>query len=363
MYNRTAATIEGPLRAVATALAAVLTLTACQGPYLLRLGAEQLRFSARARPISERLSETSDQGLRRSLELVLEVRRFASDSGLDAGGSYLTVADTDGLAVAWVVSAAYRDRLEPYLWRYPLVGAIPYRGYFDRDRAEAFAAGLAREGLDVRVTEAAGYSTLGWFDDPLPSGLLALDEVSLATVVLHELVHSSLFVPGQMDFNESLATVVSERLAVEFFAGRSSRDTAEARRRMELSTARSRFYDGLARRLRGLFERAAAGGPDAGRVLSERRALYAAAAADFEAGGLAGSRGRFLGGRPDNASFLAVYRYHRRLAELHAWADAFDGHEGWAGCALNALSDRLEAADGPYDVLALAPPLCFENGT
>ena len=35
--------------------------------------------------------------------------------------------------------AAHQDKLEPYEWSYPVVGAIPYRGYFDRAQADGFA--------------------------------------------------------------------------------------------------------------------------------------------------------------------------------------------------------------------------------
>jgi len=108
-----------------------------------------------------------------------QVRRFAEDRGLDVGGSYLEIADTNGLATAYVVTAAYPDRLEAYQWSYPVVGRIPYRGYFDRGEAEAFGRRMESDGLDTHIVEAAGYSTLGWLDDPLPSGLIDYDDVAL----------------------------------------------------------------------------------------------------------------------------------------------------------------------------------------
>ncbi|MFP6600421.1 MAG: aminopeptidase [Deltaproteobacteria bacterium] len=351
MYNRGSTAIEPRGRIIAVALVAMVVASSCQGPYLARLGFEQARFLSRARPISELLSAGPDHDRRRSLELVLDARGFALDRGLSPGGAYLAVADTEGLAVAWVVSAAHRDRLEPYLWRYPLVGDIPYRGYFDRGRADAFARQLGGRDLDIRVTEAAGYSTLGWFDDPLPSGLLALDDVALVTVVLHEIVHTTLFVPGHMDFNESIATALSERLAVEFFTNRAGPDAVKASRRMALSLARSRFYDRLAGRLRTLFARAASGGWNGTRTMEERSVVYSDAAAEFEAAGF-GDRTSFLAGQPDNASFLAAYRYHRGLAELQAWFERYGGQPGWAGHALGELGEAVADGQEPYSVLA-----------
>ena len=63
--------------------------------------------------------------------------------------------------------------------------------------------------------------------------LLKLDRVRLADVVLHELLHTTLFVPGSVAFNESLANFVGKRAAIEFLARRygSRSPEAEAARR------------------------------------------------------------------------------------------------------------------------------------
>lgn len=329
------------------------TLTSgCGVSYLTRLAYQQLRFLGRARPISEVLTGEHDPERRARLELVLAVRKFAKANGLDPGGSYLKVSETGDLAMVHVVTAAYVDRLEPYTWHYPIVGRLPYRGYFDRDAAERLAARLRKEGLDTRVVPAGAYSTLGWFDDPLPSSLLDVDRVSLATTVLHELVHRRLFVRGKVEFNESLANAVALRLAPAFFLeeGDVTRvDEAERRHREWL--ARSELYDDLAARLVDFFARAHDEGYTRAEILAGRQDIYARAQAEFAGEGLSHGKGDFDDGTMDNARFLALYRYACHGHALDAFLDSFDSIEA----ALTHLESHLAGVEGPYDALAVAP--------
>jgi predicted aminopeptidase len=121
----------------------------------------------------------------------------------------------DRPVVVWVVTASDPLRFRSRTWWFPIVGRVPYLGWFDRDAAHEFAASLRAEGLDVDVGGAEAYSTLGWFDDPVLSTMLGDGDEAvgeLAEVVLHESVHATLYVNGQTRFNESLAEFVSGKL-------------------------------------------------------------------------------------------------------------------------------------------------------
>src|SRR5438046_1205054 len=134
-------------------LAALVLLPACGGGgpgYVLRAGWSEARILLRRRPIAELLARPDlDPTLRERLELVRAVRTFAAGPlGLRVGQNYATFAELDRDATAYVLSAAHRDRLAPYTWWYPIVGRVPYQGFFDRPAAGSRrAASTSMSGL------------------------------------------------------------------------------------------------------------------------------------------------------------------------------------------------------------------------
>jgi predicted aminopeptidase len=216
------------------ALCAAFALSGCDFGYIARGAYEEARLLWNRKPISTELSDPAvTPEVRQKLETVLAVREFARDHlGLKTGGAYTTVAEVDRGAVVYVVMAAPRDSLEPYQWWFPIVGYVPYRGYFSQEQARAKADAMEAQGYDTLVRPAVAFSSLGFFNDPLLSNLLKLDRVELAGVITHELFHRTYFLPGNVIFDESAATWVGSRGAIEFFKaseGESSPDTAAAR--------------------------------------------------------------------------------------------------------------------------------------
>jgi predicted aminopeptidase len=200
------------------ASAALLLLCGCSPAYVLRAGYEEMRILWRRQPIEELLrSESIDPETRAKLELTLAVRSFARDLGLSVGESYSSLSRVDADQVVYIVTAAKRDRLEPYTWWFPIVGRVPYRGYFDREDALRLASELERDGYDTYVRPAIAFSTLGWFDDPLLSNLLRYDQVTLASTIIHELLHNTIYLSGKTSFNESFGNFVGWRGAIEYF--------------------------------------------------------------------------------------------------------------------------------------------------
>jgi predicted aminopeptidase len=216
------------------AAGAAILFAGCNLGYLARGAYEEARILWNRQPIDRTIAnpELSPE-IRARLQTVLAARDFARDQlGLKVGGAYTTVSKVDKGAVVYVVMAAPRDSLKPYEWWFPVVGSVPYRGYFDRDRANAVAAAMEANGYDTMVRPAVAFSSLGFFDDPLLSNLLRLDRVELAGVITHELFHRTYFLPSNVMFDESAANWVGNRGAVEFFRrteGENSPDTIAAR--------------------------------------------------------------------------------------------------------------------------------------
>ncbi|HLK12229.1 MAG TPA: aminopeptidase [Candidatus Binatia bacterium] len=305
-------------------LAAALALglgAGCATPtYLARLGWSEARILWRRRPIPALLGQPDlDPTLRARLELVLAVRAFARDRlGLRVDGSFASFAEVGGDATVWVLSAARRDRLEAVTWWYPIVGRVPYRGFFAPAAAEAAGAALAGRDLDVEVRRALAFSTLGWFADPLLSPTAAEPPVVLADTVIHELFHATLYVPGAAAFDESAATFVGGRGAAAFFCTGPTPDPAaceRARARWAAARARARVLGRLAGQLRRLYARTL---PRAAR--ERARAWLAGAAADALVARRLGRREELV--PPNNARLLGELLYATDLDRFDALAPA-----------------------------------------
>ena len=203
-----------------------------QGCYLTHLASGQWRLLRASRPIAEVLEDpATDAELRASLELVERTRAFARGLGLEVSGQYTSYVAWPGDRVVTTVVAAAPGTLEPHGFWFPIVGSVPYRGYFDVTRAEAESERLSAEGFDVCQAPVRAYSTLGWFDDPVTGPMLAMGAGRLVETLLHELVHATVFVASEPDFNEGVAQFFGEEASVRFYADAGEPATAEQRRR------------------------------------------------------------------------------------------------------------------------------------
>jgi predicted aminopeptidase len=222
------------LLAVVAVMAIAVTFVTCSPIYVIRAGIEEAKILGRRRAISDVLADPATvASTRAKLQLVVQARSFADKQlGLDAGESYTTYSWVESDTLLMVVSAARKDRFEAYTWWFPIVGKVPYKGYFNFEHAYEEARSLEARGYDTNVRPSGAFSTLGWFNDPLLNTLLRYGDVSLAGTVIHEITHNSLYLAGQAGFNESFANFVGDRGAVEFFCTRDPLDarckTAEA---------------------------------------------------------------------------------------------------------------------------------------
>jgi predicted aminopeptidase len=116
----------------------------------------------------------------------------------------------------WVVQACEPFALQPKVWDFPIVGTVPYKGFFNKEKALNLRKELETEGYDVSVRNPGGWSTLGWFTDPILSGMLDRSEGDLASLIIHEMVHATVFVKDDVDFNENLADFIGDTAAYYF---------------------------------------------------------------------------------------------------------------------------------------------------
>jgi len=191
----------------------LLLLSGCESlGYYYQSVQGHLSLMHQSRPIKQLLQDKdTDPDLKKKLKLVLEVREFATAHlGLPVNESYHSFAALDRKAVVWNVVATPEFSVAPKQWCYPVIGCASYRGYFSLEQAQQYGDGLRRDGLDVAVEPAAAYSTLGWFDDPLPSTIINWPQPQLVGLIFHELAHQQLYVADDSAFNEAFASAVEQ---------------------------------------------------------------------------------------------------------------------------------------------------------
>lgn len=186
--------------------------------YGIGQGMGQLTIIRGARPVEEFMKDPSfPDSLKSKLELIAKARRFAIDSlGLNDTDNYKTLYDQKGEELMWVVTACEPFRLQEKRWDFPVVGSVPYKGFFDRDKAMKERESLEKDDWDVSIRNPGGWSTLGWFTDPILSGMLRRGDGDLASLIIHEMVHATIYVKDSSDFNENLASFIGDRGAEEF---------------------------------------------------------------------------------------------------------------------------------------------------
>ncbi|MCZ6782666.1 MAG: aminopeptidase [Proteobacteria bacterium] len=211
---------------------AALGLSGC---YYGHLGVGQTRLLLARESVKELLADPdTPDALHRRLLLVGDVRAFAAELGLDVRGQYTSYVPWPGDRVVTTVVATRPGEVEARSFRFPIVGEVPYKGFFDLERAQDEAAQLRAEGLDVCLVPVAAYSTLGWMDDPVTEPMLRSSDGELVETLIHELVHATVFVESEPDFNEGVASFIGEEGVVRFYTAREEsparKDEGEARR-------------------------------------------------------------------------------------------------------------------------------------
>ncbi|MCZ6688777.1 MAG: aminopeptidase [Planctomycetota bacterium] len=212
-------------------LAGGVALVGCGGIYIIKLGMGQARILLDREPITKVLADPAvESSVKDKLRLILEVRDFAEkELGLVVGNNYLYYFDTGGDPIIYTITASPKDRLEAYYWKFPIVGAVAYKGFFDLDDAREESEEMAAEGYDTNLGSAQAFSTLGWFSDPVFTTMLLRRPELVVETVIHELTHATIYVKGETPFNESLATFIGIAGAIEFLIQRYGEESAEVR--------------------------------------------------------------------------------------------------------------------------------------
>jgi predicted aminopeptidase len=266
-----------PFRLLALARLAPLAAAAALGTgcYVGHLAAGQTRLLLARQPVDALIaSPATPPDLAERLRLVGDARAFAGRIGLDVGEQYTSYVDVPGDRVVTTVVATRPGEVDAATFWFPVVGRVPYKGFFDVARAEAEARRLGEQGLDTCLVPVRAYSTLGWLADPLTAPMARLSPSRLAETVIHELLHATAYVGSEPEWNEGVATFVGQEGAARFFAEREG-PGGESRERVRIEEDRrvGAALQAFRERVRALYASTPAGpARDAARAELERAA-------------------------------------------------------------------------------------------
>ncbi|HUN81220.1 MAG TPA: aminopeptidase [Phycisphaerae bacterium] len=304
------------------AAASIMTASGgCMSPdYFFHVAGGELRSLSHSHSIDHLLAggrvtnETASK-----LELVRRVRLYARDRiGMKVGRAYTTFEEDAKGPVAYAVSGARKDKLEPHEWNYPIIGKYEAKGFFDRAKAEREADRLSKKGYDAAIGEVAGFSTMGILPDPIRASNLEGSDAELAILVFHELTHNTIFKAGDTQFNESMATFMGRAAAKQFFSEQYAADAPEvlaASRHLEDLRVMDEYVTQVYERLLALYGTSLS----ADDKISRREAIFEEERERFgrefkprmhEPALFDGAEGVVK----DNATVLAAYRYHSDLS-------------------------------------------------
>lgn len=244
------------------AIAVMLFISSCSGcsaKYVAQVGAGQAKILLKRQPVEKFINNPqTPQKVRDKLKFILEVKGYGEEKvGLKKTGAYTSYVRLDSEVVAWNLMASPKLELKPVTWWFPIVGRVPYLGYFKYKQGREKEEELKRKGYDTYLRGAGAYSTLGWFDDPVFSPLLNYSDAVLANIILHEMTHTTVFIEGHVAYNEGMATFVGNQASLDFLAqkfGAKSKEVQEIRDYIHNDKVFSDFIRELVEELNELYQ-------------------------------------------------------------------------------------------------------------
>ena len=231
---------------------------ASQVGYLAKQGSYLLRYSTGTRPVQSMLADTSTSAETRNFLLkVQDIKSYAVQRlGLKNNENYTRYKEIERDHLVDVVQACDAASFDAYMWNYPFLGRLPYKGFYERPDADGEAARLRLLGYDVIVRQVDAFSTLGFTKDPIYSFMKSYSPFRIASLIIHEQTHATLFLKGQSDFNEEMATFVGDEGAFEWLRQTYGEDSPEYRDAVDSQADADLFVSllhGLSEKLRAVY--------------------------------------------------------------------------------------------------------------
>ncbi|MES2519591.1 MAG: aminopeptidase [Bacteroidota bacterium] len=213
-----------------------------------------LSVAFNTRPLNEVLQDkTVPDSLKKRILYIQEVRKYAIDSlGLrDNPDVYQTLFDQKGQPLVHLLTVAERYKMEAKMFDYPIVGLFignfSYKGFFDSTTAAKEQTYWKNQGYDTEMGQGIAYSTLGWLPEPILSNMLYYSDGKLASLIIHEMTHGTIFVKNNHETSENLANFIGDYGAKRFLKYKYGSDSQVFKRYAQSRIFRDKFIKHLNR--------------------------------------------------------------------------------------------------------------------
>ncbi len=186
--------------------------------YLLRQGNGQLHVLNGTESFEDyRTTNTLNEKEITNLNLIDLIKQYSVDSlGYKSTSNFTTIYDQKNKPILWVITASEKYDLKAVEWKFPLIGSVSYKGFFNKELALNEKNKLQANGYDVGIRSVSAWSTLGWFSDPLLSSHLTKTKGNFCNLLFHELFHATFYEASRINDNENLANFIAHKATIQF---------------------------------------------------------------------------------------------------------------------------------------------------
>ena len=151
------------------------------------------------------------------LRLAVSAREYARKIyELEDTDIYTSFVPLPRRVLGWNITVAHPLKLEVKNFYFPFIGDFGYLGFFDEEVLKSFEEKYTREGFDLHRSTMAGYTSLGYFEDPVFSSYLNFPDLNLLYLIFHEIAHLKVYFEDDTFFSESLASFIEKHAVQDY---------------------------------------------------------------------------------------------------------------------------------------------------
>ncbi len=163
--------------------------------YISGISYDQAKILLRSEDIIDALKDKNiDEGIKNQLKSVPEIMAFGDEAGFPKTRAYSKYSSLDREVLYYSLSGSKKDSFEEYIWVWPFIGSVPYKGFIHIEETKKEEAALKKIGYDSLVGKSRTMSTLGVLPDPIITPMIDKnDSTELIYVIFHERTHQLFF--------------------------------------------------------------------------------------------------------------------------------------------------------------------------